>query len=144
LIDIITLGHLLDIDEVNYTKSRRNYALKNTVWFSRKTIAITIATFLVSLLFVSLYISFSEGSIRTSDLSFSSFLIGSQATIPIALGLSLIPIIVSIAINNLNLQKANADISASFSEMMIIRGKITLLQEKLVSMRLGKGSTSTI
>lgn len=135
------LEELLDTDEINYIGTRRKYASNNTVWFSGKTISITIATFIASFL-VLLYVS-SSSSAPTDDDVFSRFINSAEISIPIALGLSLLPIIVSIAINNLNLQKDNADISASFSEMMIIRSKITLLQEKLFGMSLGPPSAPT-
>ncbi|HKI08795.1 MAG TPA: hypothetical protein VKA09_10400 [Nitrososphaeraceae archaeon] len=138
-----SLEKLLGTDEIKYIESRRNYASKNTVWFSGKTISITVATFIASFLLVLLYVSPSNSSAPTGDDIFSPFIKSAEISIPIALGLSLLPIIVSIAINNLNLQKYNAEISASFSEMMIIRSKITLLEEKSFGLSLRPPSSST-
>jgi hypothetical protein len=138
-----SLEELIGKEEIKYILRRRRYASKNTVWFSWKTISITIATFIASFLLVLLYVSPVSNSASTGDDVFSPFIKSAEVWIPIAFGLSLIPIIVSIAINNLNLQKVNSDISTSFSEMMIIRSKITLLQEKLVGQSLGPPSSST-
>lgn len=128
------LEGLISEDEDRYLQKRRQYVSTNTVWYSYKTVSVTIVTFVVTLISIP-FIGPALGikGFSTDD-PFSSFLGGLETFVPAAFGISLIPIILSVAKSNLNLQKLNSDIEVIFSEMMVLRNKVTLLQQKLVNM----------
>jgi hypothetical protein len=117
---------LLVINENEYAERRRDYPPLNTVWYSRNTLIITIAVFAVTFLaaeYISKLVT-NHGTIFFSNLELS---------MPTALGTTLIPIIISIAKNNVRLQKKNAEINLIYSEIANLRNKITLLRQELIT-----------
>jgi hypothetical protein len=114
-----TAENLLSHLELDYQKKREEHSELPPVWFDTKAI---ISSALAAIFVLVIGILFGFFYNMQFDLL--------KMVVPLSVGIAMIPLIIFSAKNNYDYQRMNAALSSRLSEMMSIRSKITLLQEK--------------
>jgi hypothetical protein len=120
---IAAAEELLSYLELEYQVERKKLSSLSPIWFDRNAI-ISSASALAVVLIIGIAIGF-QYNMQSDIIKFA---------VPLSVGIGMIPFVTFAARNNYIFQQKNAILSSKLSEMMNVRGKITLFKEKLIKL----------